>query len=36
MERALAEAEMDALLRAHFVQSLRQTADHMRNRADPP
>jgi hemoglobin len=32
MERALAETEMDGLLRAHLLQSLRNTADHMRNR----
>ena len=32
MEQALAEAEMDELLRSHLLQSLRNTADHMRNR----
>jgi hemoglobin len=31
MERALAETEMEALLRMHLLQSLRNTADHMRN-----
>ena len=32
MERALAETEMEELLRMHLLQSLRKTADHMRNR----
>jgi hemoglobin len=32
MEQALAETEMEELLRAHLLQSLRKTADHMRNR----
>lgn len=32
MERALAKTNMDALLRVHLLQSLRKTADHMRNR----
>jgi len=32
MERALAETEMEELLRSHLLQSLRKTADHMRNR----
>ena len=32
MERALAETEMEELLRTHLLQSLRKTADHMRNR----
>jgi hemoglobin len=32
MERALAETEMEELLRNHLLQSLRKTADHMRNR----
>ena len=32
MERALAETEMEELLRIHLLQSLRKTADHMRNR----
>ena len=32
MEQALAETEMDELLRSHLLQSLRNTADHMRNR----
>jgi len=32
MEQALAETEMDELLRGHLLQSLRNTADHMRNR----
>jgi hemoglobin len=32
MERALAETQMDAMLRAHLLQALRNTADHMRNR----
>ena len=31
MERALAETEMEELLRVHLLQSLRNTADHMRN-----
>lgn len=31
MEQALAETEMDELLRMHLRQSLRNTADHMRN-----
>ena len=31
MERALAETEMEELLRMHLLQSLRNTADHMRN-----
>jgi hemoglobin len=32
MEQALAETEMEELLRNHLLQSLRNTADHMRNR----
>ena len=32
MEQALAETDMDELLRGHLLQSLRNTADHMRNR----
>ncbi|MEJ2566464.1 MAG: group II truncated hemoglobin [Gammaproteobacteria bacterium] len=32
MEQALAETEMEELLRMHLLQSLRNTADHMRNR----
>jgi hemoglobin len=32
MEQALAETEMDELLRGHLLRSLRNTADHMRNR----
>ena len=32
MERALAETNMEELLRTHLLQSLRSTADHMRNR----
>lgn len=32
MDQALAETEMDELLRGHLLQSLRNTADHMRNR----
>ena len=32
MERALAETEMEELLRSHLLQSLRKTADHMRNK----
>jgi hemoglobin len=32
MEQALAETEMEELLRSHLLQSLRNTADHMRNR----
>lgn len=32
MERALAEMEIDALLRAQLLHALQQTADHMRNR----
>jgi len=32
MECALAETEMEELLRNHLLQSLRKTADHMRNR----
>jgi len=31
MERVLAETEMEELLRMHLLQSLRKTADHMRN-----
>jgi len=31
MEQALAETEMEELLRIHLLQSLRNTADHMRN-----
>jgi len=31
MEQALAEMEMEELLRNHLLQSLRNTADHMRN-----
>lgn len=31
MERALAETDMDTMLRGHLLQSLRNTADHMRN-----
>jgi hemoglobin len=32
MEQALVETEMEELLRNHLLQSLRNTADHMRNR----
>ena len=32
MEQALAETEMEEILRNHLLQSLRNTADHMRNR----
>lgn len=32
MERALAETNMEELLRVQLLQSLRNTADHMRNR----
>ena len=32
MEQALAKTEMEELLRMHLLQSLRNTADHMRNR----
>jgi hemoglobin len=32
MEQALAETPMEDLLRNHLLQSLRNTADHMRNR----
>ena len=32
MAQALAETEMEAMLRDHLLQSLRNTADHMRNR----
>ena len=32
MEQALAETEMEELLRNHLLRSLRNTADHMRNR----
>lgn len=32
MERAFAERDMEELLRNHLLQSLRKTADHMRNR----
>ena len=32
MEQALAETEMEELLRNHLLQSLRNTADHMRSR----
>jgi hemoglobin len=32
MEQALSETEMEELLRNHLLQSLRNTADHMRNR----
>jgi hemoglobin len=32
MEQAVAETEMDELLRSHLLRSLRNTADHMRNR----
>ena len=32
MAQALAETEMDEVLRGHLLQSLRNTADHMRNR----
>ena len=32
MEQALGETEMNELLRGHLLQSLRNTADHMRNR----
>ena len=31
MERALMETDMDAMLRGHLLQSLRNTANHMRN-----
>lgn len=32
MERAFAEMDIEDLLRNHLLQSLRKTADHMRNR----
>jgi len=32
MAQALAETEMEELMRNHLLQSLRNTADHMRNR----
>lgn len=32
MKQALAELDMDSMLREHLLQSLARTADHMRNR----
>ncbi len=35
MERALEDCALDTLMRAHLLQSLRNTADFMRNRNEP-